>query len=396
MTSGIRGLAGAGLLAITPAVTIPLGRLGPPMTLVIVLPALAIALESFGWRDRLAGALLRLDAGTTRALAAYAVWLGTSALLSLDVAAVLATSVGLAASRSSLERRWHLGSAILGSNLGSLLLPYSNLTNLVVASAAGIAFGVYVGLALVPQLVAALVGGLVLAGRIRSQRSQAEIARNDVPTDPDPPTDVGPRTIPSGPASRAGASGAEVGALVVAVAASALAVVTGLLGGDLAVPFAVAAAILAGAAIRGGRLHAEHIARAVPLGAIAVILAAAAFLGQVGAAGSALPVPAPDAFGLLAACFVGGGLSMAVNNLPAAAFGAVWLAGASPVIVMAYLIGTNFACLATPYGSVATVLARSVAGRAGHDSSVRTYLATAWRFAAPTTIAALGTLILVR
>ncbi len=380
MTRWLNGGAIGGLLAIAPIVTSPLGRLGPPMTLVIVLPVLALALEAFGWRDRIAAELLRVRLGARRAVLAYGLWLGTSATLSLDVAAVLATSVGLAASRSTLERRWQLGAAILGSNLGSLLLPYSNLTNLVVASAAGVAFGTYVGVAILPQVVAALVGGIVLARRIRSQESEQDV--DDMPS--------------SVPLRDRGATWEELAALLVAVTASAAAAVVGLLGGDLAVPFAFAAAILGGAAVAGGRLRAIRLGHSIPLGGIAVILAAAAFLGPAGAIGAAFPVPSTDALGLAGLCLVGGALAMTLNNLPAAAFGAVWLVGASPTAVVAYLIGTNFACLATPHGSIATILARSVAARAGHPAPIGTYLSGAWRFAAATTAAALGALNLAR
>lgn len=69
-------------------------------------------------------------------IAAYATWLAVSATLTLDVAAVVSVPVGLglAASRNEGSGRHHLGAAILGSNVGSLIFPFSNLTNLILVS----------------------------------------------------------------------------------------------------------------------------------------------------------------------------------------------------------------------------------------------------------------------
>lgn len=69
--------------------------------------------------------------------------------------------------------------------------------------------------------------------------------------------------------------------------------------------------------------------------------------------------------GIVVALVAGGVLSASVNNLPAAAVGAVWLVGSPVSIVVAFLIGMNVAALATPHGSAATMLARSIGARAG-------------------------------
>lgn len=135
------GLAVAAVLIGAPILAAPLGRLGSPFALLLVLPPLALALEAFGWRDRLARRLARIRRPLARLLTTYIVWLATSTLLTLDVAAVAAASVGIAvAADRDEERRWQLGGAILGANVGSLLLPFSNLTNLVLVAATGIGF----------------------------------------------------------------------------------------------------------------------------------------------------------------------------------------------------------------------------------------------------------------
>jgi Na+/H+ antiporter NhaD/arsenite permease-like protein len=93
--------------------------------------------------------------------------------------------------------------------------------------------------------------------------------------------------------------------------------------------------------------------------------------------------------GLVLALVVGGGLAALVNNLPAAAFGAVWLVGAQPATVVAYLLGTNVVALASPHGSVATMLARAVGHRHGVGTPTTRYLRTAWAYAAAGAVAGL-------
>src|SRR5947207_15269085 len=50
----IGSLATGAILIATPSLAAPLGRLSSPFALLVTLPSLALALEAFGWRDRLA------------------------------------------------------------------------------------------------------------------------------------------------------------------------------------------------------------------------------------------------------------------------------------------------------------------------------------------------------
>jgi len=68
---------------------------------------------------------------------------------------------------------------------------------------------------------------------------------------------------------------------------------------------------------------------------------------------------------------------------------------AHPATIVAYLIGTNIAALATPHGSVATILAHAVGERHGIATPARTYLRSAWRYAMVGAIAAIVVLWLV-
>src|SRR5438552_1394261 len=141
----VAGLLVAIAMVAAPIVSAPLNRLSSPFALLIVLPPLALALDAYGWSAQLAAPLGRMHPARVRLLGTYVIWLATSALLTLDVAAVAAASVGIAvAGRRADERRWQLGSAILGANVGSLFLPFSNLTNLVLVAASGVGLAPYV------------------------------------------------------------------------------------------------------------------------------------------------------------------------------------------------------------------------------------------------------------
>ena len=373
-------IVGPALVA-TPALEAPLGRLGAPFVLVIVLPALALALEAFGWPDRLAGRIRRVRSPLARLGVSYGLWLVASAVLTLDVAAVAAASVGMAvAGTGRRERRWQLDGAILGSNVGSLLFPFSNLTNLMLVAASGIGFAAYVGAAMIPQVVGALAVGSILLWRSASVDSVDSVG----------PADEASGSVPAvSPESGPAVGGPWPGiALAVAVAGSIGAVAAGLLGADMVAPFAIAAGVCCAMAVGLGRIDLADVVGGTPLTALAVIGAAVLLAGPIGSIAGSVPVPA-GAIGLVAIAVVGGGLAALVNNLPAAAFGATWLAPAGPMAIVAFLIGTNFGSIATPHGSVATILARSVGARAGHSVSPADYMRGAWRYALVGTAVAL-------
>ena len=279
------------------------------------------------------------------------------------------------------ERRWQLGGAILGANVGSLLLPFSNLTNMVLISASGIGFAAYVGAAVWPQIAAALAVGVLFALRARRVVTDAADPRGEATRDPVP-------GLVSGQDATARVAGG------VAVLGALAAVVVGVEGGDMAVPFAASAAVLIGVSVATGRLAVRTVLRSIPLAGVTVIVFASVASGPISFAAGR---PEPDATlgGIVLAAAVGSVLAALANNLPAAAFGAVWLARAHPASIVAFLIGTNVAALATPHGSVATILARAVGGRHGVETPARAYLASPWRYAVVGSVAAIAALALV-
>lgn len=371
--------------------TRPLGPLAGTMLLVLTLPPLAASLDALGWGEIVATQIRRARRSMTGELiVAYLAWLGVSAVLTLDVAAVVAVPVGLrlADPNSEDSRQDHLGAAILGSNVGSLLFPFSNLTNLILVSATGVSFGAYFAAAWFPQIAAALVVGVALVFRTRHHDRSA--------VEPVPES----TTVMAG-LGRGRTSRLTVYAGIVAFVGAISAVIVGLAGGDIAPVFAVSAAAISGFAIASGSegVGVRQLARSIPLSGVVVVLFAAVAIAQLAGVAAGLPdlsSSLPPILALPAIALVGGLLAISVNNLPAAAFGAVWLRGGSPTAVIAFLIGTNLFALATPHGSLATILSRQLGLRHGVDLGARAYLATAWRYALISSVVAVAALLIVR
>ena len=339
-------------LLLCPVIARPLGTFAAPLALILVLPPMAAALESLGWARRIAAVVHGWVPVRRRPPLLFAAWSVTSALLSLDVAAVAAADVGLeVAGDAPQQRAAQLRAAVLGANAGSMLFPFSNLTNLVLVAASGMAFGAYVGAALVPQLAVALAGTLLLA------REGAEL-----PDDPPRASQAGPWTLP-----------AALGGIA-AVVTSVVAIVGGFAGWDISWVFAAGAATCCGLAVSAGTMTPIRLVRTLPMLGIAVIVISGILLGPLQDIAGSLPVPGDGPVALIAVALAGGLLAMVINNLPASAVGAVWLAGADPTVIVAWLVGTNILCITTPHGSIATMLSHSVARRRGFHISRRAYL----------------------
>jgi arsenical pump membrane protein len=379
------------LIGVAGIVTRPLGPLAGTMLLVLTLPVLAASLDALGWAGIAAAQIRRARRSrTTELIVAYVAWLGVSSILTLDVAAVVAVPVGirLADPNSEASRQYHLGAAILGANVGSLLFPFSNLTNLILVSASGISFGAYLGASWLAQLGAALAVGVLVAFRTRrSGRSGPAIE----PEAAGPVAEMASGSIPR----------LTLGAGIVALVGAITAVVIGLAGGDIAVVFGVSAAVIAGCAIaaESSDIGVPALLRSIPPSGIAVVLFAAVAVSQLAPFAARLPdlqASLPAILALPAIALVGGLLAVSLNNLPAAAFGAIWLVGASPAAVVAFLIGTNFFALATPHGSLATILSRQLGLRHGVNLGARAYLTSAWRYALVSSVVALAALLVAR
>jgi arsenical pump membrane protein len=135
------------------------------------------------------------------------------------------------------------------------------------------------------------------------------------------------------------------------------------------------------------------------LSGVAVVLAAAVLRQPMIDLAAGLPRlegDLPPFLALPAIALVGGLTAALINNLPAAAFGSVWLVGASPAAIVAFLLGTNILNLLTPHGSLATILGRNLAAAAGAHLPASVYLRGAWRYAIAGTVAGLLPLLVWR
>ncbi|MGI8664477.1 MAG: SLC13 family permease [Jatrophihabitans sp.] len=264
----------------------------------------------------------------------------TTATLTLDATVVLVTPVVLATTtRLAVPSRPHSYACAHLANSGSLLLPVSNLTNLLAFAASGLSFGRFAALMTVPWLLACLLDWVAL----RLAFAGDLVGRSDQPL----PVPAAPRF--------------------------ALAVLAGTIAGFVlttAVGLAPAWAALLGCIVLGaGRLRRRQ------LGPIALIRSASpgfcAFVLCLGVlVAGALDSGAdrllghliPSGTSLLAViglALLAAVLANLVNNLPTT-LALVPLVAASPLAVLAVLVGVNLGPNATYPGSLATLLWRRI------------------------------------
>lgn len=290
------------------------------------------------------GVMARRSRGTPTGLlgAVFVVAAITTAALSLDATVVLLTPVvlttaGLIGARPApgVYASTHL------ANSASILLPVSNLTNLLAFSASGLGFVGFAGLMAVPWLVVVGVEYVVFRWYFRAD---LRVPASPVRSTPVPP----PR-----------------------FALTTLAVT--LTGFAVAEPLGVAPAWIAAAGVltlAARRLVAEPAAevrllvRAANPPFLAFVLALGVVVlavrsGPVGDALAAVVPPQPTLAGLLAAAGIAALAANLLNNLPATLV-LVPLVAHSPGLVLATLLGLNIGPNLTYVGSLATLLWRQV------------------------------------
>jgi arsenical pump membrane protein len=132
-------------------------QLGPVIGFLAAILVLAHLCDEDGLFRACGGWMARASAGRPRRLLAQVFLIAavTTAALSLDATVVLLTPVVFAtASRLEVRARPHVYACTHLANSASLLLPVSNLTNLLAFAASGLAFGRFAALMAVPWLAA--------------------------------------------------------------------------------------------------------------------------------------------------------------------------------------------------------------------------------------------------
>ncbi|WP_299564147.1 SLC13 family permease [uncultured Mycolicibacterium sp.] len=286
----------------------------------------------------------------------------TTAVLSLDATVVLLTPVVLATARTlGIPARPHAYATAHLANSASLLLPVSNLTNLLAFSVAGLSFTRFAALMTLPWLAAVAVEFAVLCWVFRG-----ELARR--------PERTGPQRV-------------EVPVFVLVVLAATLAgfVLASAAGVSPAWAAAAGATVLGVRSLAQRRSTVAGIVASANLPFLAFVLCLGVVVQAVMRHGptDALRGLVPDgaSFGaLLGIAALAALLSNVVNNLPATLVLLPLVAGSGPAAVLAVLIGVNVGPNLTYVGSLANLLWRHVVHRelrAGFGEFSRVGLATA-------------------
>jgi arsenical pump membrane protein len=281
----------------------------------------------------------------------FALAAAVTAVLSLDATVVLLTPVVLAtAGGLALPARPHTHACVHLANSASLLLPVSNLTNLLALRATGVSFGRFGALMVLPWVAAIVVEWVVL------RRAFAADLRVPAATRPRDPV-----RLPRWP-------------LVVIALTLAGFLAEKRIGLDPAVVAAIGAAVLALPALARRRASPADLVRAASPAFLVFVLA----LGLVVRAavdnglGDAVARVVPGGSGLLALLGVAAGaavLANLVNNLPATLIllPVIVPHGLGPVLAM--LIGVNVGPNLAPTGSLATLLWRRALPAEGEGAS---------------------------
>jgi arsenical pump membrane protein len=340
-----------------------LKALGPTVGFLAALLVLAEGCRREGLFDALGALLARRAAGSQRRLLAlvFAAATPVTIVLGLDATVVLLTPVVLitaarlrAASRAPAYACVHL------ANSASLLLPVSNLTNLLAFRAAGVSFARFGLLMLLPTAWAVAVDWFAL------RRLTPEDATGELPDTPDTPE------APEPSVSRF-ALGVLALTLIGFVASSAIAVAP--------LWIAVGGAVLITLpALRQPAQTGHGLVLAAQPGFLLFVFALSVIVAAAGDHGlrSVIHDVLPDGHGLAALLLdaaLAAVLANLVNNLPATLLllPVASVHGVGPVL--AVLVGVGIGPNLTEVGSLATLLWRRVLAGAGVELSRREFIA---------------------
>ncbi len=315
-----------------------LERTGPVLLFLVALTVVAELCAAAGLFEAAAAATSRLAGGRRPVLWLLVVVLATlsTAVLSLDTTAVLLTPVVVALARRTGSDPLRFALVVVAlANTASLVLPVSNLTNLLADRALRAAGADYLALMWAPALTAVVVTVALLAVRDR----HALGGRYDA---------VAPRPAPDRPLLVASA-------VVTALMAGAF-----VAGVEPVVAGGVAAVVLAVGTVARRRPWPAPVAELVPWRTVLVVAGLFVVVETLrlhgGAALAASAAGDGDDLGALLRLAATAALaSNVVNNLPA--YLALEPAAAGdPLRLAALLVGTGAGAILTPWGSLATIL----------------------------------------
>jgi arsenical pump membrane protein len=261
-----------------------------------------------------------------------------TATLTLDATVVLVTPVVLATTkRLGVPSRPHSYACAHIANSGSLLLPVSNLTNLLAFAASGLSFARFAAVMAVPWLLSCALDWSSL--RLAFRRDLAAVAQSR------PPVMDAPRY-----------------ALIVLAATVSGFVLTTAVGLAPAWAALAGCVALAGPQLVSRRTTAIRLVMAASPGFCVFVLCLGILVAGVLGHGvdrllTQLIPSGNSIFALLGLAFLAAALANLVNNLPTT-LALVPLVTGSPLAVLAVLVGVNLGPNATYAGSLATLLWR--------------------------------------
>ncbi|MFI9029173.1 SLC13 family permease [Streptomyces sp. NPDC053560] len=332
-------------------------RLGPVIGFLAAVLVLARLCADEGLFEACGAWMARAAAGRPRRLLAAVFVLASAitAVLSLDATVVLLTPVVFAtAARLGARARPHVYACAHLSNTASLLLPVSNLTNLLAFTASGLSFTRFAALMVLPWLVA--IG------------TEYVVFRRCFAADLDAET-------PAGTPAESAAEAPDVPmfALVTVVCTLAGFVVASAFGIEPVWAATAGALVLAARTLTRRRTTVRALLGSLSLPFLAFVLALgvvvravvdnglADALGRLVPDGSSLPA-------LLGAAALAAVLANVINNLPAVLVLVPLAAPAGSGAVLAVLLGVNIGPNLTYAGSLATLLWRRILH--AHDTDV--------------------------
>lgn len=352
--------------------------------------ALAVLVGKSGFFDWAAILCARSSRGRADALYRNVFVLGAlvTAVMSLDTTAVLLTPVVLVVvKRLGLPGAPFVALCAFIANVGSLMLPISNLTNLLFAETFDISFASFALHMIAPQLAALAVTYAALRWWFRDElRGALDLERLADPA----------AVIPSRAYFRA--SVVVLGLVLLGYFVAPLAGLE---------PYAVAfggVAVLAIVGAATGRVELTAL-REIPWGVFPfvlgmfVIVRAVEDIGVVALASRWVGVLADHPW--TGPAFLAGATALAsnvANNLPAALFARTIIGPqhAASLLPFAVLIGADAGSMVTPLGSLATILVLAIARRDGIELTNRRFVALGLPLSALAVAAATLALLVAR
>lgn len=279
-----------------------------------------------------------------------------TAVLSLDATVVLLTPVVFAtASKMGVRPKPHAYACTHLANAGSLLLPVSNLTNLLAMSAAGITFVSFAGLMALPWL--AVIAVEYVAFRLFFAGDLSIPA-----TDPEPPG------VPPLP---------RFSATVLAFTLAGF-VIASFMGIEAAWVALAGALVMLVRALKLEQVEWKDVPGFINLGFLGFVLSLGIVVTAVveGGLGDAIGAIVPQGQSLVALLLWAGLaalLANVVNNLPAVLVLLPFAAQAGTGAVLAVLIGVNVGPNLTYVGSLATLLWRRIVQAHDHETPIQEF-----------------------